>query len=199
MPGVSLDLIDLELLKELQVDADRSNVELARLVGLSPTATLHDLLTADSAAGTLTIGDLQGGLPDTVTLTDAILAMIPPSALRWEDVPLDDLNLPSLGATPAVAKLYSVPATVIVCAANGVAPNPSTPLPSVLGTTTADPVRTPFSAVDKPIVRSVTSVLPAINPVNPPLAVAAPAVLPMLASRRSVVAPAVPILPMLSA
>jgi Lrp/AsnC family transcriptional regulator, leucine-responsive regulatory protein len=41
MSDISLDLIDLELLKQLQVDADRSNVELARLVGLSPTATLH--------------------------------------------------------------------------------------------------------------------------------------------------------------
>jgi Lrp/AsnC family leucine-responsive transcriptional regulator len=41
MHDLSLDLIDLELLKQLQVDADRSNVELARLVGLSPTATLH--------------------------------------------------------------------------------------------------------------------------------------------------------------
>lgn len=39
--AVSLDLIDLELLKQLQVDADRSNVELARLVDLSPAATLH--------------------------------------------------------------------------------------------------------------------------------------------------------------
>ncbi len=38
---VSLDLIDLELLKQLQTDADRSNVELARIVGLSPAATLH--------------------------------------------------------------------------------------------------------------------------------------------------------------
>jgi Lrp/AsnC family transcriptional regulator, leucine-responsive regulatory protein len=38
---VSLDLIDLDLLKYLQIDADRSNVELARLVGLSPAATLH--------------------------------------------------------------------------------------------------------------------------------------------------------------
>jgi Lrp/AsnC family leucine-responsive transcriptional regulator len=37
----SLDLIDARLLEELQVDADRSNVELARLVGLSPAATLH--------------------------------------------------------------------------------------------------------------------------------------------------------------
>ena len=41
MSAVSLDLIDLELLKELQLDADRSNVELARLVGLSPAATLQ--------------------------------------------------------------------------------------------------------------------------------------------------------------
>ena len=39
--AISLDLIDLELLKQLQLDADRSNVELARLVGLSPAATLH--------------------------------------------------------------------------------------------------------------------------------------------------------------
>ena len=38
---ISLDLIDLRLLEELQTDADRPNVELARLVGLSPAATLH--------------------------------------------------------------------------------------------------------------------------------------------------------------
>jgi Lrp/AsnC family leucine-responsive transcriptional regulator len=36
-----LDLIDLQLLDELQRDADRSNVELARTVGLSPAATLN--------------------------------------------------------------------------------------------------------------------------------------------------------------
>jgi Lrp/AsnC family transcriptional regulator, leucine-responsive regulatory protein len=39
--SISLDLIDLTLLEELQADADRPNVELARLVGLSPAATLH--------------------------------------------------------------------------------------------------------------------------------------------------------------
>src|ERR1700756_4536540 len=38
---VSLDLIDVKLLEELQIDADRPNVELARIVGLSPAATLH--------------------------------------------------------------------------------------------------------------------------------------------------------------
>ena len=37
----SLDEIDVQLLAELQVDADRTNVELARLVGLSPAATLN--------------------------------------------------------------------------------------------------------------------------------------------------------------
>jgi Lrp/AsnC family leucine-responsive transcriptional regulator len=39
--ALSLDLIDVRLLNELQTDADRSNVELARLVGLSPAATLN--------------------------------------------------------------------------------------------------------------------------------------------------------------
>ena len=39
--AVSLDDIDLQLLSELQADADRTNVELARLVGLSPAATLY--------------------------------------------------------------------------------------------------------------------------------------------------------------
>ena len=39
--AISLDLIDMKLLEELQTDADRSNVELARLVGLSAAATLH--------------------------------------------------------------------------------------------------------------------------------------------------------------
>ncbi|MBW8487697.1 Lrp/AsnC family transcriptional regulator [Actinomadura parmotrematis] len=39
--ALSLDEIDRRLLTELQADADRTNVELARLVGLSPAATLH--------------------------------------------------------------------------------------------------------------------------------------------------------------
>lgn len=39
--AITLDLIDVRLLEELQADADRSNVELARLVGLSAAATLH--------------------------------------------------------------------------------------------------------------------------------------------------------------
>jgi len=39
--AVSLNEIDIQLLTALQQDADRTNVELARLVGLSPAATLH--------------------------------------------------------------------------------------------------------------------------------------------------------------
>jgi Lrp/AsnC family transcriptional regulator, leucine-responsive regulatory protein len=38
---VELDEVDVKLLTALQADADRTNVELARLVGLSPAATLH--------------------------------------------------------------------------------------------------------------------------------------------------------------
>lgn len=39
--AVKLDEIDLILLSELQADADRTNVELARIVGLSPAGTLN--------------------------------------------------------------------------------------------------------------------------------------------------------------
>jgi DNA-binding Lrp family transcriptional regulator len=39
--AVELNEVDLRLLTELQADADRTNLELARLVGLSPAATLH--------------------------------------------------------------------------------------------------------------------------------------------------------------
>lgn len=39
--AIKLDEIDIQLLDALQADADRTNVELARLTGLSPAATLH--------------------------------------------------------------------------------------------------------------------------------------------------------------
>ena len=39
--AVELDEVDIKLLIALQADADRTNVELARLAGLSPAATLH--------------------------------------------------------------------------------------------------------------------------------------------------------------
>jgi Lrp/AsnC family transcriptional regulator, leucine-responsive regulatory protein len=39
--AIKLDEIDITLLTALEADADRTNVELARLTGLSPAATLH--------------------------------------------------------------------------------------------------------------------------------------------------------------
>ena len=39
--AVQLDEVDIQLLSALQEDADRTNVELARMTGLSPAATLH--------------------------------------------------------------------------------------------------------------------------------------------------------------
>jgi Lrp/AsnC family transcriptional regulator, leucine-responsive regulatory protein len=39
--AVKLDDVDVQLLSALQADADQTNVELARLVGLSPAATLN--------------------------------------------------------------------------------------------------------------------------------------------------------------
>ena len=39
--AIELDDIDIQLLTALQEDADRTNVEFARLAGLSPAATLH--------------------------------------------------------------------------------------------------------------------------------------------------------------
>ena len=39
--AIELDEIDVSLLTQLQQDADRTNLELAALVGLSPAATLH--------------------------------------------------------------------------------------------------------------------------------------------------------------
>ena len=38
---IKLDEVDIQLLTALQADADRTNVQLARLTGLSPAATLH--------------------------------------------------------------------------------------------------------------------------------------------------------------
>lgn len=39
--AIVLDEIDLQLLSELQADADRTNIELSRVVGLSAAATLN--------------------------------------------------------------------------------------------------------------------------------------------------------------
>src|SRR6201999_354216 len=66
--AILLDEIDVKLLRELELDAGRSNVELSRLVGLSAAATLNRVKRLreseairrissrlDSAAGGLTV------------------------------------------------------------------------------------------------------------------------------------------------
>lgn len=51
--AISLDETDVALLRALQEDADRANVELARLIGLSPPATLNRVRRL-KASGVLT-------------------------------------------------------------------------------------------------------------------------------------------------
>jgi len=60
--AVELDEIDLVLLTELERDADRPNVELARIVGLSPAATLNRVRRLkDSGAITGIHAELDAG------------------------------------------------------------------------------------------------------------------------------------------
>ena len=83
-----------------------------------PTATVGDFFAAFSESataaftlgdlkeyGNATIGDIQSAVPSNVTLADVILALIPRSALRWETVPLDNLDLPALGASPPTSRV----------------------------------------------------------------------------------------------
>lgn len=97
-----------------------STATLADAAGLVPTAirstaTVADLFTAFPPAvtdswvlgdlheyGDATIGDIAPFLPATYTVADAILAVIPASALAWESVGADAIGLAGLGATPAV-------------------------------------------------------------------------------------------------
>jgi uncharacterized protein YjbI with pentapeptide repeats len=51
--------------------------------------------------GAVTIGDIQGALPDSITLADVILALVPRTALQWEALNLDELNLAAFGGLPA--------------------------------------------------------------------------------------------------
>jgi Lrp/AsnC family leucine-responsive transcriptional regulator len=87
--AVQLDEVDVELLIALQADADRTNVELARLVGLSPAATLHRVRWLKES-GVIRIISAQldpaaAGFPLQLYVT-ATLARHDPSATRvFED------------------------------------------------------------------------------------------------------------------
>src|SRR3954466_378949 len=49
--AIQLDEIDVRLLRELETDADRPNVELARLIGLSPAATFNRVRRLKQSGG----------------------------------------------------------------------------------------------------------------------------------------------------
>jgi Lrp/AsnC family leucine-responsive transcriptional regulator len=87
--AVKLDEIDIQLLTELQLDADRTNVELARLTGLSPAATLHRV-RALKESGVIRIVRAQldpalAGFPLQVFVTATLSRHDPRSSAIFED------------------------------------------------------------------------------------------------------------------
>jgi Lrp/AsnC family transcriptional regulator, leucine-responsive regulatory protein len=86
---VRLDEIDILLLTALQADADRTNVELARLTGLSPAATLHRV-RALKESGVIRIirahvDPALAGFPLRVYVTAAMSRHDPRATVIFED------------------------------------------------------------------------------------------------------------------
>src|SRR5260370_6992036 len=84
-----LDEVDITLLTALQEDADRTNVELARLAGLSPAATLHRARRLKES-GVIRIIRAQldpaaAGFPLQVYLTATLARHDPRSSRLFED------------------------------------------------------------------------------------------------------------------
>ncbi len=87
--AVELDDVDLVLLTALQADADCTNVELARLVGLSPAATLHRVRWLKES-GVIRIISAQldpaaAGFPLQVYVTATLSRHDPRSSRVFED------------------------------------------------------------------------------------------------------------------
>jgi DNA-binding Lrp family transcriptional regulator len=87
--AVELDDIDVKLLTALQADADCTNVELARLVGLSPAATLHRVRWLKES-GVIRIVSAQldpaaAGFPLQVFVTATLARHDPRSTRIFED------------------------------------------------------------------------------------------------------------------
>lgn len=87
--AVRLDEVDVQLLTELQADADRTNVELARLVGLSPAATLNRVRRLkDSGVIRIISARLDAaaaGFPLQMYVTATLLRHDPRSSRIFED------------------------------------------------------------------------------------------------------------------
>src|SRR5260370_9968346 len=87
--AVELDEVDIQLLTALQEDADRTNVELARLAGLSPAATLHRVRRLKES-GVIRIIRAQldpaaAGFPLQVYVTATLARHDPRSSRGFED------------------------------------------------------------------------------------------------------------------
>jgi Lrp/AsnC family transcriptional regulator, leucine-responsive regulatory protein len=87
--AVKLDEIDLQLLTALEADADRTNVELARMTGLSPAATLHRV-RALKESGVIRIvrayvDPALAGFPLQVFVTVTLSRDDPRSSARFDD------------------------------------------------------------------------------------------------------------------
>jgi Lrp/AsnC family transcriptional regulator, leucine-responsive regulatory protein len=88
--AVQLDDVDITLLNELQVDASRTNVELARLVGLSPAATLYRVRRLKES-GVIRIISAQldpaaAGFPLQVYITATLARHDPRSSRVFDDL-----------------------------------------------------------------------------------------------------------------
>jgi Lrp/AsnC family transcriptional regulator, leucine-responsive regulatory protein len=87
--AIELDEVDVRLLTALQTDADRTNLELARLVGLSPAATLHRVRWLKES-GVIRIVTAQldpaaAGFPLQLYVTATIARHDPRSSRVFED------------------------------------------------------------------------------------------------------------------
>ena len=87
--AIKLDEIDIQLLTALESDADRTNVELARLTGLSPAATLHRI-RALKESGVIRIirahvDPALAGFPLQVWVTATLFRHDPRSSAVFED------------------------------------------------------------------------------------------------------------------
>lgn len=87
--AVELDEVDVRLLTELQADADRTNVELARRAGLSPAATLHRVRSLKES-GVIRVISAQldpsaAGFPLQLYVTASLARHDPRSTRVFED------------------------------------------------------------------------------------------------------------------
>jgi Lrp/AsnC family transcriptional regulator, leucine-responsive regulatory protein len=112
--AVELDDVDIRLLTALQGDADRTNVELARLVGLSPAATLHRVRRLKQTGVirliTARLDPAAAGFPLQVYVAASLARHDPRSTRTFED---QVRELPQITAADNVAGEMDYLLTVI--------------------------------------------------------------------------------------